>query len=63
MPLPSPIMLMGPLLARLCPSSVRQSPIWPMTPAVTVGEHSAGYLLRSIAVELGKKAEEEEKKK
>ena len=56
-------MLMGPLLARLCPSSVRQSPIWPMTPAVTVGEHSAGYLLRSIAVELGKKAEEEEKKK
>ena len=34
-----------------------------LLPAVTVGEHSAGYLLRSIAVELGKKAEEEEKKK
>lgn len=29
-----------------------------LTPAVTVGEHSAGYLLRSIAVELAKKAEE-----
>ena len=29
-----------------------------LTPAVKVGEHSAGYLLRSIAVELGKKAEE-----
>ena len=28
-----------------------------LTPAVTVGEHSAGYLLRSIAVELAKKAE------
>lgn len=34
-----------------------------LLPAVTVGEHSAGYLLRSIAVELAKKAEEEEKKK
>ena len=29
-----------------------------LTPVVKVGEHSAGYLLRSIAVELGKKAEE-----
>ena len=29
-----------------------------LTPAVKVGEHSAGYLLRSIAVELAKKAEE-----
>ena len=32
-----------------------------LLPAVTVGEHSAGYLLRSIAVELAKKAEEEKK--
>ena len=30
-----------------------------LTPAVKVGEHSAGYLLRSIAVELAKKAEED----
>ena len=29
-----------------------------LLPAVEVHEHSAGYLLRSIAVELGKKAEE-----
>ena len=29
-----------------------------LLPAVKVGEHSAGYLLRSIAVELAKKAEE-----
>ena len=30
-----------------------------LTPAVTVGEHSAGYLLRSIAIELAKKDEED----
>ena len=29
-----------------------------LLPAVKVHEHSAGYLLRSIAIELGKKAEE-----
>ena len=29
-----------------------------LLPAVKVHEHSAGYLLRSIAVELGKTAEE-----
>ena len=29
-----------------------------LLPHVTIGEHSAGYLLRSIAVELAKKAEE-----
>ena len=33
-----------------------------LLPAVTVGGHSASYLLRSIAVELAKKAEEEKKK-
>ena len=32
-----------------------------LLPTVTVGEYSAGYLLRSIAVELAKKAEEEKK--
>lgn len=32
-----------------------------LLPNVTVGEHSAGYLLRSIAVELAKKAEEDKK--
>lgn len=30
-----------------------------LLPNVTVGEHSASYLLRSIAVELAKKAEED----
>ena len=29
-----------------------------LLPNVTVGEHSASHLLRSIAIELGKKAEE-----
>ena len=29
-----------------------------LLPAIRVGEQSAGYLLRSIAIELGKKAEE-----
>ena len=32
-----------------------------LLPNVTVGEHSVSHLLRSIAVELAKKAEEEEK--
>lgn len=32
-----------------------------LLPNVTVGEHSAGYLLRSIAVEQAKKAEEDKK--
>ena len=33
-----------------------------LLPNVTVGEHSASHLLRSIAVELAKKSEEEKKK-
>lgn len=32
-----------------------------LLPAVKVGEHSAGYLLHSIAVEQAKKAEEDKK--
>ena len=32
-----------------------------LLPNVKVGEHSAGHILRSIAIELAKKAEEDKK--